>query len=119
MPLAALRQCKRCPQTAEQGSRYCIAHASYEAVRSADYRSRNMLRHLYSSRAWRALRSRILAAQPICLECNRAAATEVHHVKRATTLTEREFFNATNLKATCKPCHSRTTATEVGFAGSH
>lgn len=63
---------------------------------------------------WRALRARFLAAHPRCAVCD-APAAEVDHVE---TVAERPDLRLawSNLRAMCRPCHSRRTAREQGFA---
>ena len=62
---------------------------------------------------WRAIRRRYLEAHPRCEECG-APATEVDHIDgqgpRGSNAWE-------NLKALCKPCHSRKTVDRDGGLG--
>jgi 5-methylcytosine-specific restriction protein A len=66
--------------------------------------------------AWRRFRARYLAANPYCCtpSCRRAA-TEVDHVL---SIRERPDLrlDPSNCRPFCKPCHSRRTALEQGFA---
>jgi len=59
----------------------------------------------YSSAKWKAIRKQYLDSHPVCEEpgCG-AASTEVHHVDGNT-----DHNSYRNLKALCKPCHSRIT----------
>lgn len=92
------------------------ARTRHEAERE---RKANLDRHRPSSEArgydaaWRAVRRQFLAAHPIC-RCG-APATEADHIK---TVRERPDLRLSwsNLEARCKPCHSRRTATDQGFA---
>ncbi|WP_328804780.1 HNH endonuclease signature motif containing protein [Noviherbaspirillum galbum] len=58
--------------------------------------------------AWRKLRASVLAAQPLCADCQRLGltvpASEVDHVDNDPTNNERS-----NLMGLCKPCHSSKT----------
>jgi len=64
-------------------------------------------------RTWRALRLQILEAEPLCRFCWAHGlvepATEVDHIKPLATHPELRL-DPTNLRALCKPCHSRLTA---------
>lgn len=62
---------------------------------------------------WRLLRSRFLAAHPRCAVCD-ATAKEVDHIQ---SVAERPDLRLTwsNLRALCKPCHSRRTARDQAF----
>lgn len=65
---------------------------------------------LYSSKRWRILRRRILAANPRCTSCG-TLATEVDHV---TAIRDGgDPWDPANLQPLCRPCHSRKTASEV------
>jgi 5-methylcytosine-specific restriction enzyme A len=59
----------------------------------------------YSSPKWQAIRRQYLDRHPVCEEpgCG-AASTEVHHIDGNT-----DHNSYRNLKALCKPCHSRIT----------
>ena len=58
---------------------------------------------------WKKIRAQVLLETPACAKCN-AVATEVDHIKplRLGGTHARE-----NLRALCKPCHSRKTQAEV------
>ncbi len=59
-----------------------------------------------NSAAWRRLRARVLAEQPLCLMCN-DVATDVDHVSGDPSDNSRE-----NLQPLCHACHSHKTARE-------
>lgn len=67
---------------------------------------------------WRKVRKAFLLAHPYCSTpgCN-AAATEADHIK---SIREAPHLRLewSNLRPFCKPCHSRRTAREQGFARS-
>ena len=69
-----------------------------DASRAAD-------RAFYKSPAWRSCREAVLAANPVCNECRRVPAEQVHH-----RLERRDrpdlAFTASNLEALCLPCHN-------------
>jgi len=70
-----------------------------------------------NSKAWRAIRSAVLAREPLCRECGKRdvvrAATEVDHIDG------NDANNAPrNLQPLCKPCHSSKTAREQGGFGN-
>lgn len=62
---------------------------------------------------WRAVRAAFLRAHPVCA-CG-APACEVDHV---VPLREGGSNARANLRALCKPCHSRKTATHDGGFGN-
>lgn len=70
-----------------------------------------------NSAAWRAIRSAVLAAEPLCRMCTARgitrAAQHVDHVDG-----DDGNNDATNLQPLCAPCHSRKTATEDGGFGN-
>lgn len=59
-----------------------------------------------NSAAWRRLRARVLAEQPLCLMCS-DVATDVDHVSGDPSDNSRK-----NLQPLCHACHSRKTARE-------
>lgn len=70
----------------------------------------------YASRKWRKLRRVKIANNPICEECEKAYATEVHHISPL----DRDYdnrLNYDNLQALCKPCHSIETRKEMMVKG--
>jgi 5-methylcytosine-specific restriction protein A len=94
---AALVQHGRCPTHARQ----------LEQARP----NREARRWYYTAR-WRALRSQVLGAHPLCVVCLHdgqvTAATEVDHIvpHRSDPVL---FWNYHNLQALCVTCHSRKT----------
>jgi 5-methylcytosine-specific restriction protein A len=85
-----------CPVLVERGK--CDEH------RKADRKARPRDPY-YSTPRWRAIRKQYLDRHPVCEEpaCS-AKATEVHHIDGIVT-----HDSYRNLKALCKPCHSRIT----------
>jgi 5-methylcytosine-specific restriction enzyme A len=68
--------------------------------------------HKGYDRHWEALRSRVLAEQPLCQDCADAgfvvAAREVHHIKRVRDYPSLRL-DRRNLRALCRGCHQRRT----------
>ncbi len=71
-------------------------------------------RAIYNTRAWRKLRLRKLAANPLCERCASygkiCSAEVVHHkreISRGADLAEMKAiaFDFNNLQSLCKPCH--------------
>lgn len=80
--------------------------------------------HKWYKRAhWLRLRKMVLAKDPICVICERAASTVADHKKPFRTgRTEQEQWELfcdleNNLQGVCKPCHDRRTAEECGGFG--
>jgi 5-methylcytosine-specific restriction endonuclease McrA len=65
--------------------------------------------------AWSKVRKVKLLQDPVCAFCNGRLATEVDHIR---SIKERPDLRLemTNLRSACRPCHSRRTAKEQGFA---
>jgi 5-methylcytosine-specific restriction protein A len=63
--------------------------------------------------AWAAVRRQYLGGHPTCVVCG-ARATEVDHI---TSIREAPHLRLhwSNLRALCKPCHSRRTGRDQGF----
>jgi 5-methylcytosine-specific restriction endonuclease McrA len=71
----------------------------------------------YRRAHWRNLRTLVLARDPICKMCQRAASTVADHIiphKGNWTL----FCDLNNLQGLCDPCHSIKTAAEDGGFGN-
>jgi len=105
MPNAAPRFCSepRCPEMASYKGR-CRAHARVQE-RS---RYNTDTRKWYYTEAWKVLRQIVLNEQPICVECNLMASTEVDHKvpHRGNAIL---FWDRDNLQGMCATCHSRKT----------
>lgn len=69
--------------------------------------------------AWQRVRLAHLAAEPLCRFCKRmgriTAATEVDHIVSIREAPHLRLEDS-NLRSLCKPCHSRRTARDQGFA---
>ncbi len=89
-----------------------------ERRRDADARRGSAASRGYDGN-WRRVRLAFLKAHPLCVFCRAAgrveAATVADHVVAVVDAPERRL-DWSNLRALCKPCHDRRTATEQGFA---
>lgn len=119
MPRKALRPCAvpgcRALVTNGRCPRHLAQYQDRQAEARAEYDTRRPTRVVPTwQEEWRRLRGRYLQVNPIC-SCGQTA-TEVHHmvpVRQDATLALRW----SNLRAMCKPCHSRLTATTDGGYG--
>lgn len=92
-----------CPELVTVGS-YCKAHD-----RGYDRRRPSSSVRGYDS-TWRKIRSAKLNRDPFCYSCG-DPANEVDHIDG-----NARNNDPSNLRSACKPCHSRRTAREQGFA---
>jgi len=65
---------------------------------------------IYNTKHWEVLRINYLVLNPICEQCKKALAIDVHHIMPISTgRNESEIkrlgFDVNNLKACCKACH--------------
>lgn len=109
MPTAPPHPCPDCPGLAPAGSPRC---PTCTTTRQRTLRHPDRGR-IYHTPRWRALRRRILDATPYC-PCG-ALASHVDHVIPLRQGVDP--FDEANLQALCAACHSRKTATEVGWHG--
>jgi len=71
----------------------------------------------YHRAHWKNLRKLILSRDPVCVICNRNAATDVDHI--IPHKGKWELFSAPeNLQGLCSTCHSRKTTTEDSGFGN-
>lgn len=80
-----------------------------ERRREYDQRRDPADRRFYASAAWQRFRVWFLAAHPVCEDCERAPAVEVHHQKKRKQFPELAF-EEDNCQGLCHSCHSRRTA---------
>jgi 5-methylcytosine-specific restriction protein A len=110
-----------CRLAALPKSRYCQQHqkvAAPQVAQQEQARNRNEpWRKWYHRAHWRRLRGLVLARDPICTICNRAASNVADH-KRPHKGDWALFCDMNNLQGVCKPCHDLKTATEDGGFGS-
>ena len=76
-------------------------------------------RHAFlNSSQWLAIRRRVLADQPLCVECQKqgvvTAATDVDHIKPRHIRPDLATDFA-NLQALCHKCHSKKTRREMQY----
>lgn len=119
MPEQIAKACEKCGKAINEPGNTSFYHAACNPrpQQRADYdkfRDKQPYRHLYHTAAWRRLRLRVLAEQPICDACNRAAATEVDH-KNDHKGNWLLFYSRENVHGLCKPCHDKKTGQEHGF----
>lgn len=67
-----------------------------------------------NSAKWRRIRAMVLAEQPLCVHCEKRGrltpALHVDHIDNDSHNNKRS-----NLQGLCAECHSRKTATEMGY----
>lgn len=68
--------------------------------------------NVYNTSTWKNLRKSYLMLHPVCEECNKRWATQVHHIKeisKATSTLEMKDigFDSSNLMALCEECHQK------------
>lgn len=109
MPTSPAGPClvPRCPGRAVSRGR-CEIHAPQQEASRPNVE----VRRWYSTPAWRALRQRVLAEQPLCVTCldgrRMTVATDVDHIARHRGDTSL-FWDRANLQALCHACHSAKT----------
>lgn len=88
-------------------------YAEYDRLYARDRDPR--IQRLRSSHRWHLTRSRKLAQDPLCQQCERdgraTPATQVHHVVPVSQDLAR-FFDPDNLESICETCHARANARE-------
>lgn len=90
----------RCPRKAEYRGRCAPCSRDRE-------RQTHPNKSVYGSKRWELLRRKKLNLNPICEQCDRVLASEVHH--RVDIQQGGDVWAMANLESLCKPCHSRTT----------
>lgn len=114
MPRRPKRPCSfpGCPELTDD--RFCAAHEKQEAQRYEKYQRDPATKKRYG-RAWKRIRDRYIAANPLCEQCRKdgrlTPAAEVHHIL---PLAAGGTHDERNLMALCTPCHSEITAREGG-----
>lgn len=95
--------------------RYCERHkddGDKKDKRDAKASRVTPINPIYQTKQWRILSKYIIARDPICKICNRAASREADH--KTPMARGGDPWDENNLQGVCKPCHSRKTATEDG-----
>lgn len=114
MPRKPKRPCSHpgCPKLTD--GRFCEEHQRQENKRYEKYDRDPAVRRRYG-RAWKRIRDRHIAEQPLCEMCKKQGriipAEEVHHIK---PLSQGGTHDDGNLMSLCKECHSEITAREGG-----
>lgn len=117
MPRKPRRPCSYpgCPSLTE--GRYCPEHEKQITAHYNKYERDPASKRRYG-RAWKRIRDRVIAEQPLCQKCLEAGrltpATEVHHIL---PLSRGGTHARENLMPLCKNCHSEITAREGGRWG--
>lgn len=97
-----------CPKLSAE--RFCPQHTQVEDQRYRRYQRDPEINRRYGT-VWRKIRTRYLDANTLYEDCLKAGhttpAVEVHHV---VPLSHGGSHDVSNLRALCKPCHSRQSA---------
>lgn len=110
VPRKPKRPCSHpgCPELTDD--RFCEAHAKAEDARYRTYQRDPKINKRYDHR-WRKIRNAYIQAHPLCEHCQKngriTPAQEVHHIL---PLEHGGTHDTSNLRALCKPCHSRESA---------
>jgi 5-methylcytosine-specific restriction protein A len=75
----------------------------------------NASQRLYTAE-WRKQSTYFLRAYPVCYACERAATVVDHHVPHKGDYSV--FWDRTNWRSMCKPCHDHKTAVHDGAFGN-
>lgn len=124
MPSRAQQVCNQPGCNALTDGRYCQAHIRDNSNRDMrqlfdKMRADDPFRALYRTAQWFRTRAAVLARDPVCKECKRAASTVVDHIVRAVIWVAEHangpasFFDLDNLQGLCVSCHNSKTAKEV------
>ena len=116
MPYAAARPCRGCKRAGRWERGFCPVCGPQHQQRVEAARPKLSARGWYHDPRWKAMRLRFLTEHPLCVECQRPANT-VDHVEPH-KMDEALFWSWANLRAMCRPCHSRKTAREDGGWGN-
>ena len=109
MPLAPLRYCAHpgCSQKVSFGR--CQAHQPRERDRDNQH-----IRRWYRTARWAALRAQVMAAAPLCVECEKAGHvepwTDLDHIRPHYGRPEL-FWDTENLQGLCASHHTQKTRT--------
>lgn len=102
----------RCGNTSPKPGR-CPRHKRWAEAWNKRLKPRNKL---YGTTRWEVTRLHVLQANPICVVCNQAVASQVDHI---VPFQEGDnFFDLSNLQSLCPTCHSRKTSAEDGGFGN-
>lgn len=97
-----------CPKLTHH--RFCEQHAKAEDERYRRFQRDPNINKRYGAR-WRKIRNAYITTHPLCEDClergDTTPAAEVHHIL---PLEHGGTHDEANLRALCKPCHSRQSA---------
>ena len=116
MPWAAPRFCTKAGHPSFTGARCPLCS-------KASYQAQDQLRGSAASRgynaAWRRLRLRILADEPLCRFCAEegkvTTAVDVDHIQAFTSMDDPRRLDPSNLRPLCRSHHSARTARDQAF----
>lgn len=83
---------------------YCEEHLAIKRKESFKKWRDSREDNLYNDHHYRLLRRRILAEHPLCVDCKRRAAQEIHHIVKVKDDPTR-LCDETNVIPLCKKCH--------------
>ena len=66
---------------------------------------------------WRAVRATVLAEEPVCRMCRKAASVEVDHIEKFHGLADPLRLARSNRRALCPPCPRARTARQARGVG--
>ena len=73
-------------------------------VKRLNHQKKRADSHLYNTSAWRKIREKVLADNPICYVCRKNLSTEADHI-----IPHRKnkglFYDTRNILGICKSCH--------------
>ena len=113
MPSTPRRPCRHigCVELTADG--WCIRHKA-ERVARYDREQRPERGAFYSLAPWKRLRLVKLNRNPVCEDCGKVLALQVHHVMPIETHPNLSL-TMTNLRSLCASCHSRLEAKAGNF----
>jgi 5-methylcytosine-specific restriction enzyme A len=118
MAMRPLQICRRCSAACD--GPYCDAHQDTVKEYERERRRNDPFRRLYKTSRWAAIRMSVLARDPVCQDgriCEHRSLSAVVDHKIPAKLwcaLGNDFFDDSNLRGSCKPCHDSKTATEDG-----
>lgn len=98
-----------CSSFAMDGSCYCEKHYKPRVPFEGAVRANEAL---YRTARWRALRNKVLEAEPYCCVCGSTVDLTVDH-KIPPRGDEELFFDFYNLQVLCRDCHRIKTNNEI------
>ena len=120
MPYGSAKECSRpaCHRIVPYGVRYCDEHRKQKNRTDHQIYKSKETQAFYKTSTWRHTRADVLAYEPFCRQCAlvgvKTIATEVDHIVPIAAGGDK--WDRDNMQPLCTPCHSRKTASEVGFS---